>query len=135
MSGRPKVTIYHKSDLMGNIIKTEARLVEHGTRKYAQYDNAVFVNFVPKRKRKVRGLIATSRPYVLILEGWGHPDPDSLFGPAERSETTGVGFARGRYSAFSGGWVADFEKRINPYLESGKAAVVADYREVSTVAP
>lgn len=124
-----KVTVYTRSTLLGNIVKTEARLVSHGLVRYAQYENAVEVILRPKRARKNRRYCEGYNPFVLILEGWGHVDPDGIYPEAKKDERA----VRGRYGSFSAGWVNDFNGMMNEYIESGKGRVVADYRgEIKT---
>jgi hypothetical protein len=43
----------------------------------------------------------------MVVDGWGHPEPDGLFLPATRSET-GCEVARGRYRSCDPSWVGDF---------------------------
>ncbi len=125
------VTIYTPSDFLGNIVKIEARLIDHGRRPYAQYQAAPFVRFIPKGKRNPRSLVATSKPFILILSGHGHPDPDEMLLPSEPSATPGVTMRRGRYSSFDPRWVTDFNARINPYIAAKSGIVVADYRHTT----
>ena len=66
------VTIYASGYL--GVRKHEGRLIEHGTRKYAQYNNAPYVHFIPKRKRRARAITGDYRPYIVVLKGHGHPD-------------------------------------------------------------
>lgn len=126
MSELKKVTIYRAGEFLGNIIKTEARLVDHGRRKYAQYNNAPFVRFIPKRKRKECGFVKGFKPYFIILEGWGHPDPDGAWGEIDNSGA--LPMQQAKYSAFDEGWVRDFEQKLGEYLKSDDVKVVADYR-------
>lgn len=74
------VTMYIAGEFFGNIQKLECKLVAHGTKKYAQYNNAPFVNFIPKGKRSLRGVIKSFQPYILILDGTGHPEPETVWG-------------------------------------------------------
>jgi len=126
---RRKVTIYSRSDFMGNIVKCEARLVEHGRRKYAQYDAAPFVKFIPKGKRKVRGILKGYNSYFVIIDGWGHPDPDSPWTELDHSGVLPT--QRSLYSSCDSRWVADFENKLGEYLTSEKVTLVADYRKGS----
>lgn len=131
MAEKQRVTVYLMNSLMGNIQKVEARLVDHGRKPFAQYTDAVYVHFIPKGKRKVRGYTEGYKPYVLILDGWGHPDPDSMFGEVDNSGPVPV--ATGRYRAFDAGWTRDFEAKIDPYIARDDVTVVADYRETPPV--
>lgn len=121
-----RVTIYftNENGFMGDVKAIEATLVSHGRVKYAQYDGAISVVFRRPRQRLNRQIIATFRPYVLIVKGWGHEAPPSPW--ATKSSEPGVVVQEGKHSAFSDNWVKDFET----WLE-GKIAnmeIVADYR-------
>ncbi len=94
---RRKVTIYRKSEFMGNVVKTEARLFEYGTTEYAQYRDAPFLVYVQKGKRTKKRWVGTSRPYALVVAGWNQPDPDSLFGEMRATGQAGVTAASGRH--------------------------------------
>jgi hypothetical protein len=114
---------------MMGIIKCEGKLVDHGTQKYAQYDAAPFVNFIPKGKRNVRGFVqAEYKPSLLILAGHGHPEPDSMFGVETPNEAGTAFTSRSRYMSCDPRWQSDFDARIDAYLARTGAEVVADYR-------
>ena len=112
-----KVTIYTTSEFMGNVVKYEGKLVDYGTRKYAQYNTAPFVDFIPNGKRKTVRIQKTYKPYLLILSGTGYPEPEGMC-PAEGGMS--------KYSSFDGGWKRDF----NDLLEKSTKplAILADYR-------
>jgi hypothetical protein len=124
-----KVTIYTKGG-MGNIVKIEARLIDHGTKPWAQYAAAAFVNYVRKGARTERQMVQAYRPYFLICAGWGLHDPDGAFG-CEQQDANGTTFRRSRYAAFDDRWQQDFDARINAAIERGDVQVVADYRHTS----
>jgi hypothetical protein len=124
-----KVTLYWQSPEWGGAIhKCEAKLVEHGTRRYAQYDAAPYARFIPKRKRKLRELVCFGRdPYLLILDGWDRPEPPSMYGPAKVSG--GCIVQEGRHSMVGGPWKEEMDELL---LEHGIGqthdGIVADYR-------
>ncbi len=121
-----KVTIFTRGGF-GNILKVEAKLVEHGKRKYAQYDSVPFVKFVPKGKRKPVGIQCSYKPYVMILEGWGHElEPDGFYGSTE--DRGDVQVRRSRYSSCDPQWEVDFDGKFNHYIKNKSVSVVADYR-------
>jgi len=130
-----KATIYTTSEFMGNVVKTEVRKGSVGIRPYAQYDNAVHVHFVAKGKRKRSGFVKSHKPFVLILEGHGHPDPATLYGEAEATENGEASVARGRYRCFDPGWVRDFRALMSAHINKsqGGAKVVftVDEEEVA----
>lgn len=111
-----KVTIYTTSEFMGNVCKYEGTLIEHGTRKYAQYDNAPYVDFVPRGKRKPLRIQKAYKPYLLIVEGWGAPEPEPMCTPQG---------GMSKYSSFDDGWRRDF----NALIEASGCVIIADYRK------
>lgn len=126
-----EITVYYRTSMMGSIVKQEGKLRAVGRKPYAQYPNAGFVEYVPKRKRNGLRLFQTFQPYMLVLKGHGHPNPTDLFGVVLAPSTDSTLEMRTTtYGSFSGGWVTDFEKKINPYLAAQKQnIVVADFRE------
>ena len=125
-------TIYTRSEFMGNIVKYEGKLIEHGTTEYAQYKNAVFVKYVPKGKRKVRGFVQGYGPSLLILEGVGHPEPDNMYNKAKKSETTGMMVSSSRYSSHDERWQTDFNQMIESHIQKNAVNVMGDYRGAKT---
>lgn len=125
-----KVTVYHKSSMMGNIIKTEMRLIEFGTQKYAQYPSAPFCAGIQKRKRKAIKLLQRYRPFMLIVDGWDNPDSAGIYdGGQVLSHSNGVKVTQGAHTAFSVGFKNDFNNMINSHIDNGTVSVIADYRE------
>lgn len=117
-----KVTIYSQGII--GVRAVEARLLDHGRRKYAQYPNAPFVEFIQKRKR--RGMrIAGPNLGILIVEGWNQPKPDGIYDPSSREESGGVVTMQGRYSSCDPRWQSDFDKMIS----EKDVQIIADYRE------
>jgi hypothetical protein len=121
---KTKVTIYFQSDFGLGVKAVEARLVDHGRRKYAQYPAAPYVDFVPKGKRKVRRIVQGHRPSLLIVAGWNQPKPDGIYDPATVKDEGAVLSMRGRYSACDPRWQSDFDAMI----EASGVEIVADYR-------
>lgn len=121
---KQKVTIYH-GGIMG-VHAIEAKLIDHGRRKYAQYPAAPFVEFIEKRKRKAKRLCNGSSMGLLIVEGWNQPAPQSMFDPAT-SEDRGNGLTctSMRYSACDPRWQSDFDTMI----AGEDVKVIADYRD------
>ena len=118
-----KVTIYLPNEFMGNINQIEARLIEHGYQQYAQYKSVPFVKFIPKRKRNIRKYIKGFKPYILILNGWGHTAPDAML-----IETDDPLVSRSKYSSYDSKWQSDFDEAIDKYISQNKSILVADYR-------
>lgn len=127
-----KVTIYLKGQMTSAITKIEAKLVAHGTKPYAQHPEAPYVQFIPKGKRLPREVHEGYKPFVLILDGVGHPDPDGIFDPARTTTssypTGDVTIQRSRYLSADPRWMTDFNAMINTYLENSGAVVIGDYR-------
>ena len=130
-----KVTIYSKSEFMGNIIKTETRLESFTFRKYAQYPNALEIIHTPKRKRTKYKKIYTpcvGSPDILIVEGWNNPCPNGIYDDSKTKTTqTSLGTVttqQGSYMSFDDRWQSDFNSMINKHIESNLIKVVLDTR-------
>lgn len=123
-----KVTIYRAGGVMGNVTKVEARSVDVERVPYAQYRNAIKLQFVPKGARKARGVVETYRSSLLVLEGWGHPDPAGIFDESTAETVDGVTTVRGSYRAFDDAWARDFDAKIRAHLEATGARVLWDTR-------
>ena len=121
-----KATIYHSSEFTGRILKTEVYLLKHYTREYAQYKNAVCVEFIPKGKRKPRRIIKGYRPYILILKDWNNIDPDSGYKIIKNDEN--VIIRESKYNSFDDNYKKDFDNIINNY----DVEIIADYRYFNT---
>lgn len=123
------VTLYLKSSFMGNIKKVECRTLRVEVRPYAQHSNAVHVYFIPKGRSKERKERETYRPATLVLEGWGHPDPDSDWDESTRKTEANVSSVRSRYRSFDPRWREDFDIKISKYVAEGRGKILADYRK------
>lgn len=108
-----KATIYTVSEFTGMVTRTEVRSGKAYIGRYAQYEKAVRVSFIPKGKRTLRAFARGSRPYVLILEGHGHPEPESFTEPVEGDQVT---ITRSRYTSCDPRFVTDFIEMISSYL-------------------
>ena len=53
-----------------------ARKLEHGKRKYAQYENSILICYVQKGKRKIRGLRFNGKENFIIWKGFVNPNVD-----------------------------------------------------------
>jgi hypothetical protein len=98
-----KVTIYCKA-AGGNIARIEGyfiRVEDHGPNLGAD------VIFIKKRGRSECTVMSYYSSFWMVVDGWGHPQPDGLFLPGSRSET-GCEVARGRYRSCDPSWVGDF---------------------------
>ena len=125
-----KCTIYI-GGFMG-VSKHEVRSVKAELGRHAQHQEALHLTFTPKGARKPRGVVY-DQPYVLVLAGWGHPDPDGMW--VDSGEKLGtVTVQHGRYSACDPRWETDFDARIEGYLTSGSAVVLLDARRTKGAA-
>ena len=113
MNAKQQVTIYTSTGM--GITKMEGTIISIGRRPYAQYDQAPFVTFVPKGKRKPKRVIATAYPYLVVLKGYGHVEPESPM-VEEQSNTPELRIARSRFSMFDDRYKTDFDDIINEYL-------------------
>ena len=131
-----RVTLYFSGEMMGNYHRIECRSAEISLRAYAQFSAAIEVRFMQKGCRRVRGFMQTDSPSLLVLEGWGHPQPAGIFDESTREEVSpGVTFTKGRHSGFSPGWRLDFDAMIGEHVEKTGAKIVADFREHNPHAP
>lgn len=122
-----KVTVYFKSDLGMGIVKIEGKLVDYGTRPWAQYGNAAYVDIIPKGKRKARRYQQSYDPFMVILAGHGHPDMED--GYEVVSESADVVVKKSKYTAFDPQWGKDADNIINGYLETNEVTLLANYRK------
>jgi hypothetical protein len=120
------VTLYFRGDFLGNMLKVEARHAKVVLRPCAQYPRAVHFEWLARGKRRARRTLETSRPTLLVLDGWGHPDPDGAFEVVE--ERADVRVEQSRYRTYDDRWQTDFNARIGAYLAQGNGRVLADLR-------
>lgn len=118
-------TMYY-TDGFGSISKMEIKLIECGTRQYAQYSAAPFVKYVQKGKRKPSGYIKGYEPYILILKGIGHPEPASMFDKV--SDKDGVSVSKSRYLSYDKRYKTDFDRVIDEYIKDNNVTVLFDHR-------
>lgn len=126
---KEKITVYTTSEFMGNVQRYEGTLIEQGRMEYAQYENAPFVSFVPKGKRNGIRIVKGYNPYILILKGWNHPEPEDMFGNSKGAYKDGVTIKESKYKSFDDGYKIDFNKVIDEYISNNTEALLADYRE------
>jgi hypothetical protein len=117
--------LYMASDMMGNVIRRDVRSVTITTgQHYAQYDNAIKVEYVEKRARKSRGFYLTYKPFLVLLSARDAIDPDFMVELDTHSERNGVTLSKSRYSSFDSRWESDFTatlaaKNIRPLFQVG----------------
>lgn len=106
---------------MGSVIKREATLIEVCKKDYAQYRNVAHITYKPKGKRTNYVTRSAYSPYILVLEGWDHPEPDSFLGPAKTQGD--VVIRESRYLSFDDRYKTDFDNIIDDYIP-GKNVIV-----------
>jgi len=97
-----KVTIYCKG-AAGNIVRQEVhflRVVDHGA-------NGADVVFRRPRGRAAYVVSSYYSSFWTVVDGWGHPSPDSLYARAEDT-ASGATASYGRYRSCDPAWLADF---------------------------
>lgn len=116
--------LYTASSFMGNIERLDCRLVTitEGV-EYAQYKNAVKVEYMEKGKRRSRSFLLTYDPFLVILSAKDAVEPDSMLG-AKTPCNAGVMLLQSRYSSFDKRWRSDFlavlqAKDIQPIFQVG----------------
>jgi hypothetical protein len=128
------VTIYTKNEFFGNIVKREGRLSDMGTQKYAQYNKAPFVKYIPKGKRKLIGFVQTFNPYLIVLEGYGHPEPQSMFSESKASQSNLI-VKESTYQSFDKRYSTDFDSILDSYLNQNKINPILDCRYTKGYSP
>jgi len=83
--GQQKVTLY-----IGRR-KYEATQVKVLRGPYAQYLNAFHFQFKPKGARKLRSFVEQYKPNTVIVDGWGHPEFDTLLRSLEEAPVESIG--------------------------------------------
>lgn len=122
-----KATVYYKGEWGPGINRLEVREICVTRRPWAQYPSAVICNFLQPRKRKWQNLTGSYEPYIVVLEGWGHPEPGSPWTNTQVGD--GVITQQSRYSCHDERWGTDFDRELAAYLEANpKVKVLGDYR-------
>lgn len=127
ITDKQKVTIYTTSEFMGSVVKREGILVDFGIRKYAQYNKAPFVNYIPTGKRKQTGFIKGFNPYLVILKGFNNPDPESMMNKGT-TDANGTTISQSRYLSFDDRYKTDFDSVLNEFIKNNPDAVLMDVR-------
>lgn len=119
----PKVTIYSKGPA-GNIIRTEGLLTAiHNSAGWAN------VAFIPKGARREAMIMSYYSPFWMVVEGWGHPEPQGLYDPATERGSGEVTSMRGRYRSQDPRWEKDF---YNSLFDKLKSKIIAVHKEGKT---
>ena len=118
-----KVTMYRKSNFLGNIIADEITLIGFGRREYAQYASVPFVKFKKKRGRNVLEYNPGGyEPFVLIVDGWNNPNPSDGYDQVEKRN--GLTIRKSSYACFDERYISDF----NELIENENLNVIFDAR-------
>lgn len=122
-------TFYYDAILCMQKIECKSLTVTYA--KYAQYNNAIKVVFIPKGKRSPRGMWLTNSHHAMVLAGFGHVEPLAMYDKIERG--SGVVSQMSRYSSYDKKIASDFDVLIDLYtLDTTKVTVLADFRKVNT---
>lgn len=78
--------------------------------KYAQYNDAIRVQFLEKGKRKERAFMLTYRPWLRIVATKDAISPDASLVPV--SANASVSVSRSRYMSCDPRWQTDFENKL-----------------------
>lgn len=122
---KTKATLVFKG-ILGNVVTRHVWLVEHGRGKYAQYNSAVFVKYIDKGARKMKGFWQSFQPYLVILDGWQDIQSQAMFNAPRVVDNHGTTVSEGKYMSFDPRWSQDFEA-ANEFKN-----IIADYRGVNT---
>jgi|SRR5690606_3251833 len=117
-----KATIYLTEDLLGSVVKIEGTILNYGTRKYAQYNNAPYIDYIPQGKRKARRIMKSYNPYIVVLAGINHIDPMDAFVKVDEK------CSKSRYLSFDKRYKTDFDFALDKYINENNINVIVDYR-------
>jgi hypothetical protein len=127
--------LYLANEFMGNIVRRDCRTVRITVGvQYAQYPNAIKVEYMPKGARNRRGFYLTYKPFLVVLSAKDAIDPASMLGAPTPGGSPGVSVAMSRYSSFDSRWESDFTvalkaKNIQPLYQVGNDYATLDQLE------
>ena len=102
------ITIYTPGNVvLANICRIEAKWARIWVAPFAQYNRAVHVEFIRKRRRKAEAFVSSDRPYVVVVPTAHAIQPDAPYLPAVD------GTSSGRYYAADPRWRMDFDEQIH----------------------
>ena len=124
-----RVTLYLIDSLLqGGYLQIEASRAQVRRVAYAQYNTAVELTYRPKRARHDRQIMQTFQPTLVILEGWGHFQPDEYYTPGTVHEGQHCTVTQGAFRGCAGEWRSEFTAMLDAYVAETGAKVVRDYR-------
>lgn len=107
----------------------ELREIDVRVARFAQYDNALRIEWVAKGKRTRMGTNETTNPSLIVLQGHGHLPVGDWMSAQQTDSVAGLGVARtsqSRWTCWAPEWREDFERTHAGYIAS--KVVLADYR-------
>lgn len=120
----PQATFY-LGDLWG-YDRIEVRDVNWSFETYAQFASAVRVEYTERGKRKRKTAMITTVP-LIILQGWGHPEPPPKWTSPSSEDGSGLVQTTRRLSC-DPEWQHEFDAFLAGYLAGSHAVVLADFR-------
>jgi len=120
-AGNRRVTLYVRGAF--GYERIEAKWVRVDRRPYAQYADAIFVEFQPRRTRLARVMRLTSRPDLVILLGWDHPDLQQATESTQQTMTIGqhtttYTVTQTKYASADARYPQEFESALDAHLTS-----------------
>ncbi len=117
------ITLYAENDFMGNIYRVEGKYCTFGFQSYAQYPAIPFCILIPRGKRNARKYMKVeNEPFILILKGYGHPDPGD--GMVDHESTIFPGAKESKYVAFDERYIDDFKTVIEKHIKATGTTVL-----------
>ncbi len=116
-------TFYKSSEFMGNIVRHDCRDLTITTgQKYAQYNDAVKVEYTKKGARKRSGFWLTYKPFFVVLPTTDAIDPAPMLGEPTPGSTPDITIQVSRYSCCDDRWEKDFlaalaDKKVQPLFQ------------------
>ena len=108
--------------------KREARGITIKLERYAQYEAAIIIDCVMKKGRNPSQLTLTDG-WLVILEGWDHPNPPGTFGPGVPLVGDPTTTVHGQsYPLGDPRWLAGFSTFLDGYVARTGAVIAADFR-------
>ena len=112
--------------------KTEVSNLTWKNTKYAQYPNAVKLEFTVRGKRKGTNAIIKTIPAV-VLEGWGHPAPPPKFsapmlGGKSLKSPVNMSVQENRHSCLDEKWDVEFDAFLDGYVEKNNVKIILELR-------
>jgi len=125
-----RATVFMPGSMFGNWNKVEVNDLVVYKAPYAQYAEALHVQFRAKGKRKTVGRAEGSHPRLVVFEGWGIDlDPESMWNTPTRDDKLGVEIKQSRRSGFDKGWDEEMQRRVQAYAKKPVLAIFEGLEE------